>query len=139
MNKRVKAILESGSCYGEEDDSNLFYHATPAVNVASILAKGIHPGCLNSNFDDHQKWCYDKVFLTAGYERAIHWQGVIAEMTGEDVSILEVRLPLMLWKRLRVDRVSEKEGDSFAFYIRNTVILPKYISVADTGRGTAGF
>jgi hypothetical protein len=131
---RVVDVLESGICYSDEDDPAVLYHATPAAQVARILEEGLRPGTGgNFNLPAHAA---GKVFVSAGYENAVRWQGFLAEQLGEDIAILQIRISNELGAQLRVDDLALGEGDPCSFYVEAQV-TPAHLSVVDSGEGTA--
>ena len=120
-------------CLGSEDESDIFFHATPTRFVVSILKNGLRVGT-GKTFNT-VKWSGGKVFLTSGFNQAVQWQGMIAENLGEDVAILEIKLNSEQIKDLQVDKISESEGDGCSFFL--VYSIPAYhIKVVDYGEGT---
>jgi hypothetical protein len=74
------------------------------------------------------------VFLAAGWDKAIMWQGFIEEQLGESVGILAVQLPDRWLRQLNVDTVAAEEGDPCAFFLTRTVPA-RFLSVEDYGYG----
>lgn len=115
---------------------DVFYHATPARYLPAIERLGLIPG--SGRTFATRSWSVGKVFLSAGWENAVLWQGFIAEQLHEDVAILSVTLPAQQQRRVHVDRVALEEGNMCAFYVEGR-IDPKYLAVEDTGVGTGSF
>ena len=134
LNENNEELIKK--CLSDEDEPSVFYHSTPTRLVNIILEKGLIPG--KGNTFDTTVWSSGKIFLSAGYSRAIQWQGMIAEHLGEDVAILEITLTPEQIAQLKVDTVSLKENDSCSFFLKESV-LPSQIEIADTGEGTGGF
>ena len=137
LNENNEELIKK--CLSDEDEPSVFYHSTPTRLVNIILEKGLIPG--EGNTFDTTVWSSGKIFLSAGYSRAIQWQGMIAEHLGEDVAILEITLTPEQIAQLKVDTVSQKENDSCSFFLKESV-LPSQIKIADTGEtgeGTGGF
>ena len=134
LNENSEELIKK--CLSDEDEPDLFYHATPARLVSIILKKGLIPG--KGDTFSTTDWSGGKVFLSAGWHQAAQWQGMIAEHLGEDVAILEIKLTPEQISQLEVDTASQEENDFCSFFLKESV-LPSQIEIADTGEGTGGF
>jgi len=125
----VTDLLESGTCQGD-DDTLEFFHATRTKNIPRILANGLvgNRGVGGTFANERLHWENPRIFLAAGYEAAELWRGMVEEQTGEPTSLLTVRLPPALRKRLRLDEIAHYEGITCSFWLDRPV-LAKYIKV----------
>jgi hypothetical protein len=138
----VYDIIDSGVCGGEDDDPDfydeLFYHATPSKLVRLILKQGLVVNRNREETFNTQGWSKGKIFLSYGFEQAVKWQVYVAEQLLKDVAILGIRLTKDQIEKLKIDTVSEEEGDPCSFFAEYN-ISPNQIEVVDYGEGTGDF
>ena len=116
-----------------QEETQEYYHCTPAKNIVSIMKHGLMPGD-GENFGNHD-WSEGKIFVSRGYEQAKSWQEVIAEMTMEDVAILHLKLSPFQIENLYTDEVAhEQDGNEESFYTLDS-IPPNQIEIVDKGEG----
>lgn len=130
MARLPKFAREHVRCLADDDDPYCFYHATPDKNVDAIMRDGLLPG--SGTVFQTADWSTSKLFLAYGYAAGCQWQGFVYEMTGEPVTLLEVRLTPAQMRAVQVDEVSRAEGDACSFYITHP-IAPHQLRIVDSG------
>jgi hypothetical protein len=124
----VEAVVDG--CLTGDDDPRLYYHATPARNLARVRKEGLVPG--SGETFDTGKWSKGKVFLTRGRHAADQWREAIYEMTFEPIALVAVRVPQRM--RVHIDAVAAAEGDTCVYYVEGR-IPPENVSVIERGAG----
>ena len=120
------------SCIDYDDDPDVFYHATPAENLSSILREGLKGGA-GKTFKT-QAWSKGKVFLAYGLNAGRQWQEAVYEMLFGPIALLAVTLSDAQKKALQPDRVARAEGDVCVYFLEAS-IAPEQIEVVDDGTG----
>ena len=97
----------------------LYYHATPASNVASILRRGIRPskGRWGENHETPRIYLSNDSnasYLVAGQ--------MILDHGIEEVTVLQVSIPYQLERKLRIDPEWEAEPEfGRAYYLEGSI------------------
>jgi len=116
------------------DKHEKYYHCTPSKNLPQIMKQGLQISDGESTFGNYD-WSEGKIFVSHGYDQAKSWQEVIAEVTMEDVAILQLQLSPFQIEHLYPDEVAQQQdGNEGSFYTMDS-IPPNQIKIVDDGEG----
>ena len=122
--------------------SPVLFHATLAANVPSIREEGLRADQGARSLWALQYHTNRRVFFTTDEMQAWRWRELIRHRAEREawiraggrtrvfvpMAILEIRLPMSIRKRLRMDEIAQAEGDTTAFYLQagpdNPVLVP---------------